>query len=313
MPAPVPDGLVVVDKPAGWTSHDVVGKLRRIYGTKRVGHAGTLDPDATGVLLVGVGRVTRLLRFLQVADKSYRGEVAFGIATDTLDAAGVVLERAPLPVSRAELLAVIPRFVGDIEQVPPMVSALKVGGRKLYELARRGETIEREARPVHIDAITVLDLVEGPYPVATIEVHCGSGTYIRSLAADLGAALGGLAHLRSLRRLTVGVFTLDDAATIEAIESDPAAARLTPAAALRHLPRFEVDAEAARAVGHGVVFPASALAGFRAAAPDPSAPPAGTDGPLALVDADGRLLAVYEGKGASLRPAVVLVPAGGGA
>ncbi|HVJ98632.1 MAG TPA: tRNA pseudouridine(55) synthase TruB [Acidimicrobiia bacterium] len=131
-------GLVVVDKPAGWTSHDVVGKLRKIYGQKRVGHAGTLDPDATGVLLVGLGRVTRLLRFLQETGKEYRGRVVFGVATDTLDAAGAVLERVDMNVTREQVETVVRAFVGDIEQVPPMVSALKVNGKRLHELAREG-------------------------------------------------------------------------------------------------------------------------------------------------------------------------------
>lgn len=303
------DGLVVVDKPTGWTSHDVVGKLRRVYGIKRVGHAGTLDPDATGVLLVGVGRVTRLLRFLQVAGKTYRATVAFGVATDTLDAAGSVIEQAPMSCTEDDLAAVLPRFIGDIDQVPPMVSALKVGGRKLYELARAGKTIELAPRRVHIESIEVLEFLPGAYPVATLEVRCGSGTYIRSLAADLGAALGGLAHLHTLRRLRVGRFTLDDARPIEAIEADPAAALRSPAAALGHLPRLEVDAEVARGVSHGVVFPISAI---RDHAPGDSLATLDPDAAVALLDTSGVLLAVYERRGASLEPAVVLASSGGG-
>src|SRR6476661_1439877 len=155
------DGLVVVDKAAGWTSHDVVAKLRGIYRQKRVGHAGTLDPDATGVLLVGLGRVTRLLRYLQEAGKEYRGRVAFGVATDTLDASGAVLERTEMTVTRDALDRAARGFVGDIEQVPPMVSALKVGGRRLYELARAGEEVERAARPVRIDALVVEEFDPG--------------------------------------------------------------------------------------------------------------------------------------------------------
>ncbi len=152
----------------GWTSHDVVAKLRGVYGQKRVGHAGTLDPDATGVLLVGLGRVTRLLRYLQEAGKEYRGRVVFGVATDTLDAAGSVLERAEMVFTRADLERASGAFVGDIEQVPPMVSALKVGGRRLYEMARAGEEIERAARPVHIGELVVEDFEPGAYPEATI-------------------------------------------------------------------------------------------------------------------------------------------------
>jgi tRNA pseudouridine55 synthase len=147
----VTDGLLVVDKPAGWTSHDVVAKLRGVCGQRRIGHAGTLDPDATGVLLVGLGRVTRLLRFLQETTKEYRGVVVFGVATDSLDAAGAVLERKAMPVGKDEVRRAMDRFVGDISQVPPMVSALKVGGRRLHQLAREGKEVEREPRLVHID------------------------------------------------------------------------------------------------------------------------------------------------------------------
>src|SRR4051794_18904783 len=209
------DGLVVVDKAPGWTSHDVVAKLRGIYGQKRVGHAGTLDPDATGVLLVGLGRVTRLLRFLQEAGKTYRARVVFGIATDSLDASGAVLERAEMPITREQLEGALPAFTGDIEQVPPMVSAIKVGGRKLYELARKGIEIEREPRAVRIDALEVVDFEAGPFPEATLLVECSTGTYIRSLAADLGQVLGGCAHLKELRRLRVGPFGVDEAHSLD--------------------------------------------------------------------------------------------------
>jgi tRNA pseudouridine55 synthase len=291
----VRDGLVVVDKAPGWTSHDVVAKLRGIYGQRRIGHAGTLDPDATGVLLVGLGRVTRLLRFLQEAGKEYRGRVVFGVATDTLDASGAVLERAEMTITRAELDAAARGFVGDIEQVPPMVSALKVGGRRLYEMARAGEEIERAARPVRIDELVVEDLEPGPYPEATIRVSCSSGTYIRTLAADLGESLGGCAHLGNLRRLRVGGFVLDDALPIEAIEADPDAAVRPPTDAVRDLECVTVDAERARGVAHGATFAAPALLGERDG-----------PGPFAVVDEAGALLAVYERRGGGVKPSVVL-------
>src|SRR3954451_21941972 len=147
------DGLVIVDKPAGWTSHDVVGKCRKIFGQRRVGHAGTLDPDATGVLLVGLGRVTRLLRYLQDAGKAYRARVVFGVATDTLDASGAVLEQAEMTLTQDQVVRAAQAFVGEIEQIPPMVSAIKVDGRKLYELARAGVVVDRAARPVRIDTL----------------------------------------------------------------------------------------------------------------------------------------------------------------
>ena len=291
------DGLVVVDKPPGFTSHDVVAKLRKAYGQKKVGHAGTLDPDATGVLLVGLGRVTRLLRFLQETTKEYRGTIAFGVATDTLDAAGAVLERRPMPVGEDLLREAMPRFVGDIEQVPPMVSALQVGGRRLHELARAGEEVERKPRAVHIERFELEEFEPGPYPRATVLVECSSGTYIRSLAADVGTALGGPAHLASLRRLRVGAFTLDEARPLMDIEADPEGALVRPVDAMRALERTTVDAEGARAVAHGSVFPASAL-------------PVTGPGPYAVVDDAGELLAVYERRKAALKPAVVLAAAG---
>ena len=295
------EGLVVVDKPAGMTSHDVVARLRRIYGLRRVGHAGTLDPDATGVLLVGLGRATRLLRFLADTGKVYRGEVAFGVATDTLDAAGAETARQPMPgLTRADLEAVLPRFLGTIAQIPPMVSAIKLDGRRLHERARAGEVVERAPRPVRIDRIDIEEFTPGDHPRVRLLVECGSGTYIRSLAADLGEAAGGCAHLGWLRRLRVGPFPVEEAATLEEIEGGPEKAVLPLVEAVRHLCRVDVDAETARGVAHGVVFPATALG------------PAGADaGPLAVVGPDGRLLALYEKGRAAARPLVVL--AGGGA
>src|SRR5215212_9745073 len=249
------DGLVVVDKPGGWTSHDVVAKLRKVFGQKRVGHAGTLDPDATGVLLVGLGRVTRLMRYLQETTKVYRGTIAFGVATDTLDAAGAVLERRAMPVSEADVRAATRRFLGEIQQIPPMVSARKVGGRRLHELAREGKEVEREARTVRIDRFEVEAFTPGPYPDAEVVVQCSSGTYIRSLALDVGAALGGPAHLSALRRLRVGSFAIEEAHTLPAIEADPGACVLSPVEAMRGLERGLVDGDSARAVAHGSVFP----------------------------------------------------------
>lgn len=290
------DGLVVVDKPAGFTSHDVVAKLRKIFGQKRVGHAGTLDPDATGVLLVGLGRVTRLLRYLQETTKEYRGTISFGVATDTLDAAGAVLERRPMPVTESEVVTASLRFVGDLQQVPPMVSALKVGGRRLHELARAGEEVERKPRAVRIDRFEIEAFEPGSFPHATVLVECSSGTYIRSLAADLGAALGGPAHLAGLRRLRVGSFTIDESQPLDAIEADRESALVSPVEAMRGLEQATVDAESALAVAHGSVFscPPFAVAG---------------PGPYAVVDEQGALLAVYERRGAGLKPSVVLAPA----
>ena len=293
------DGLVVVDKPAGWTSHDVVARLRRIFGMKRIGHAGTLDPDATGVLLIGVGRATRLLRFLQEAGKVYRGSVAFGVATSTLDAAGDVVGRQAMPdVNRNDVEAAAKAFVGEIEQVPPMVSAVKIGGRRLHELAREGREVERAARMVRIDRIDVEDFDGGDFPRATLLVECGPGTYIRSLAADLGQALGGLAHLAWLRRLQAGPFRIEEAHTLDAVAAAPESVLLPPLEAVRHLDRIHVGADLARGVSHGAVFPVATLC--------PSdAGPRGL-GPVAVVGPDGRLLALYERSRAAARPVVVM-------
>ena len=287
------DGLVVVDKPAGFTSHDVVAKLRKVYGQRRVGHAGTLDPDATGVLLVGLGRATRLLRYLSESGKAYRGRMVFGIATSTLDAAGEVVEQRPMPITRDDVEHALPQFVGDIEQLPPMVSAVKVGGRRLHELARAGQEVERAPRPVHVDRFVLESFEPGPYPQATFAVECGSGTYVRSLAADLGTALGGCAHLAELRRLRVGSFTLEDARPLGDIEATPDDAVLPLVAAVRDLERVEVDPEQARAVSHGVSFASGALA-------------VQGEGPYALVGPDRALLAVYDARGSALCPAVVV-------
>jgi tRNA pseudouridine55 synthase len=289
----VTDGLVVVDKPAQWTSHDVVAKVRRVYGQRRVGHAGTLDPDATGVLLVGLGRATRLLRFLQDSVKSYRGRIVFGVATSTLDASGEVVEQQPMPLTREEVDAAAMRFVGDIEQLPPMVSAVKVGGRRLHQLARAGVDVERAPRRVRVDRFGVEDFEPGPYPVATVLVECGSGTFVRSLAADLGIALGGCAHLASLRRLSVGSFILAEARDVDAIVADPDAAVRPLAEATRDLERVELDDEQSRAARHGIAFPSGALGEV------------GT-GPFALVAPGGELVAVYERRGAACKPSVVI-------
>jgi tRNA pseudouridine55 synthase len=298
------DGLVVVDKAAGWTSHDAVAKLRGILGTRRVGHSGTLDPDATGILLVGAGRVTRLLRFLTALPKTYTGEVVLGAETSTLDASGEVTATHDMAgVTLAEVEAAAEGFSGEILQVPPMVSALKVDGRRLHELARAGIEVEREARPVTIHALVVAATAEPM--IFTLTVTCSSGTYVRTLAADLGTALGGGAHLRNLRRTAIGSFGLAEARSLEAVSTEVAAAGpgvvlLSPAEALRDYPGVTVDDEIATAVGHGKVL----------GRPDLGLPAAGA-GPWAVHALDGRLLAVYEGHRDGVKPSVVLAPASG--
>jgi tRNA pseudouridine55 synthase len=285
----------VVDKDPGWTSHDVVARCRRLVGQRRVGHAGTLDPAATGVLLVGLGRVTRLTRFLGALPKSYAGEVVLGATTSTLDDQGDVVERFDMPGVTVEQAREAARaLTGDIMQTPPMVSARKVNGRRLYQLAREGVEVERSARPVTVSRFDVERTDEGG--VFAIEVECSSGTYVRSLAADLGTALGGGAHLRRLRRLAIGSFTVAEARRLDELSPDSVMASvLSPVEAMRDYPQLRVDDGVAQAVGHGVRVERTDLAAVG-------------DGPWAVVDDRRRLLAVYEqSDGAHLKPAVVLV------
>ena len=206
-------GILVIDKPAGMTSHDVVARLRKRFGERRIGHAGTLDPDATGVLVVGVGKATRLLRFASVSFKTYEVEIVLGTETDTLDASGEVVAHHEMFVDKAAVMAAAKELTGAIEQIPPMVSARRVNGRRLHELARAGVEIEREARPVTITRFDVAPTEDPLVWCATIE--CSVGTYIRTLGADLGTALGGGAHIRHLRRVASGSYKLDEAGTIE--------------------------------------------------------------------------------------------------
>jgi tRNA pseudouridine55 synthase len=290
-PAGPTDGLVVVDKEEGWTSHDVVARCRRVFGQRRVGHAGTLDPSATGVLLVGLGRATRLSRFLGALQKSYVGEIVLGATTTTLDDAGEVVDRFDMSdVTLDQAREAAQALTGEIMQVPPMVSAVKVAGERLYRLARKGVDVERRARPV---TVFRFDLAQtGTAGVLRLEVDCSSGTYVRALAADLGSALGGGAHLRRLRRIAVGSFSVDEARGVDALSRESV---LSPAEAMRDYPRLEVDADGAKAVGHGIRLERAALG-------------VAGEGPWAVVDDCHRLLAVYEGTGdGRLKPAVVLV------
>ena len=282
-----PHGVVVIDKPAGWTSHDVVAKSRGVLGTRKVGHSGTLDPDATGVLVMGVGHATRLLRFLTELPKSYDGEIVLGVETSTLDAAGDVTATHDMAAVTAEqVVAAAADLTGDLMQVPPMVSAIKIDGKRLHELAREGKEVERPPRPVHVGRFDI-EPVEGEPLVYACSVDCSSGTYIRSLAADLGTALGGGAHLRSLRRTSVGGFGLDQAGTIEAPTLLPVGA------AVGHLEAAVVGDDTAVAVGHGRILPLDELG-------------VSGDGPWAVFEPAGELLAVYEPHKHGAKPTVVI-------
>jgi len=289
-------GFLLVDKESGWTSHDVVAKIRGTVGGK-TGHSGTLDPLATGLLVIGLGRSTRLLRFIQGFDKEYVATAQFGVATDSLDAEGSILSREPLPVDQGEVETAAGRFVGDILQVPPMVSARKVEGRRLYALAREGEEVEREPRPVHIAALEILDLAPSDYPVVTFRVVCGSGTYVRTLADDIARSLGGRAHLTALRRTRSGSLMVADARGVSAIVAAAETGSLddlivSPASALDPIPSVDVAADVQATVRNGGAIAADAVG-----APDSSL--------VRLLDPRGALLGVYRVDGDIARPEVV--------
>jgi len=295
----VPAGFLLVDKQQGWTSHDVVAKIRGSIGGK-VGHAGTLDPMATGLLVVGIGAATRLLRFVQVAEKEYLATALFGVATDSLDADGAVLSREPLPVTAEEVDAVMDRFRGPIMQVPPMVSARKIEGRRLYELAREGKIVEREARSVTIHRLELVDLAPSDYPEITFRTVCSTGTYIRTLADDLARAFGGRAHLIALRRIRIGALNVADAFSVEEVVTaaeEGAIDRVVtgPGEALSELPEIRVDDTMARAVRNGRELNDVLL-------------PQGVDSvsSVRIGDRHGELLAVYRHERNALRPEVVL-------
>ena len=274
-------GCVIIDKPAGCTSHDVVDQVRRHLGTRKVGHAGTLDPDATGVLVLGVGLGTKLLQFVTGSDKSYIGQLQFGIETSTLDAAGEVTARHEMAVTPAQVSAAAVDFVGDIEQIPPMVSAVKVGGKRLHELAREGKVVVREPRPATIGRF---DVEPTSHPlIYDLTVDCTSGTYIRTLVADLGTALGGGAHLARLRRTAVGPFGLDDCGPADDITLRPLLDLV------RGMAVIDVDAVVAAQVRNG-----------RPLGPAPGS------GQLVVRGPDQELLAVYEARHGELRPVKVL-------
>ena len=303
----VTHGFVIVDKPAGMTSHDVVSRVRRRFGERRVGHSGTLDPDATGVLIVAVGNATRLLQFFGDLPKTYTGEVVFGATTNTLDASGEVVATSDMSSLVIERVRQAARsFVGDIMQVPPMVSALKVDGRRLHEIAREGGEVEREPRQVTVHRYVVGDEVEriDGNPVVRIEVTCASGTYIRTLAADLGTALGGVAHLRNLRRRAIGDFTVGETLDAASIDHSP----LTPVVvALTHVDGsgaafVSVTDDIARMVGNGRVLTTLG---------EPEHVSVALAGEVELqrrfvLDAEHRLLAVYERSDNEWRPVVVM-------
>jgi tRNA pseudouridine55 synthase len=258
------NGIIVVDKPRGWTSHDCVAKIRKLAGTKKVGHTGTLDPEVSGVLPVCLGQATRVVQFLTDQSKEYEARITFGQSTTTEDQTGDVVEDAPLANAPQpeEIERALSLLRGDIEQVPPMFSAVKIKGKRLYEWAREGVEVPRPARRVTIYELETLAYEPSlPYPVLTIRVHCSKGTYIRTLGVDIGRALGLPAHMSALVRTKSGPFTLEDSVPLSALEEwkeEDWLSRLFPIdAALKHLPSLRLSAELLQRVNYGQTLPLS--------------------------------------------------------
>jgi tRNA pseudouridine55 synthase len=300
-------GIFNIDKPAGWTSFGVVSLVRRLSGVRRVGHAGTLDPSATGVLLVCLGQATRIIEYMMEATKVYRAEVRLGITTDTLDATGTPVGQAdPSHISRQQVEEALTAFVGEIDQVPPMFSALKYGGEPLYRYARAQMHVERRPRRVTIHRLQLLAFQP---PLAALEVECGKGTYIRALAHDLGQQLGCGAHLADLARLRVGPFTLDEACSLPELEAAFRESRwqslLHPAdAALPSWPAVTLSEPLERAVRFGQCLAAESL--------EPSPPPAAENSQLCRAYSPrGQLVAIlrYDAAAHLWRPAKVFAAA----
>lgn len=247
------NGFLNVDKPLGMTSHDVVAIIRRIYGTKKVGHAGTLDPAAAGVLPIAIGKATRLLEYIVDGDKEYQAELTLGTATDSGDATGTVIAEEPAFYAAAEqLAAILPRFTGEIRQIPPMHSAIKVGGKKLYELARQGITVERPERVIYIEA---LEMLEFTYPKVRLRIVCSKGTYIRTLCEDLARALGTVGHMSKLVRTRVGSFDIETAVLLEELREQGPRPLISPQSMLGHLPGVILEPEQGVAFRQGKQVP----------------------------------------------------------
>lgn len=291
-------GLVIVDKPGGLTSHDVVGRCRRFFGTRKVGHAGTLDPMATGVLVVGIERATKILGLLTATDKSYSATIRLGQSTSTEDAEGELLhDVSASDISDAQIDAAVAPLRGQIDQVPSAVSAIKVDGKRAYQMVRDGETVELKARPVRIERFDVLavrrvpDVGAGVVDV-DVEVDCSSGTYIRALARDVGAALGVGGHLTALRRTRVGGFGLAQARTLEQLGEHAQLSYSLDEACLQAFSRRDLDDAEVVDVSHGRPLAA-----------------AGIDGIYAATAPDGRVMALLEDAGSRTASVVVVRPA----
>jgi tRNA pseudouridine55 synthase len=289
--------LVIVDKPAGMTSHDVVGRCRRLFGTRKVGHAGTLDPMATGVLVVGIERATKILGLLTATDKSYSATIRLGQTTSTEDAEGEVLETVSADhVSDSDVEAAVGVLRGEIDQIPSSVSAIKVDGQRAYKLAREGKTVELAARRVRIARFDVVAVRRAPkipagFVDVDVEVDCSSGTYIRALARDVGAGLGVGGHLTALRRTKVGRYGLEEAHTLEALAEAPRLSYSLDEACLLGFPRRELTDSEAESASNGRFLPAAGIAGTYAA-----------------TASDGRVIALLSDDGSRTKSVVVIRP-----
>ncbi|MCV7218995.1 tRNA pseudouridine(55) synthase TruB [Mycobacterium crocinum] len=293
MSSPAP-GIVVVDKPGGMTSHDVVGRCRRIFGTRKVGHAGTLDPMATGVLVIGIERATKILGLLTATSKSYAATIRLGQSTTTDDAEGEVLQSfSAVDVTDDQIEAGIARLRGEIAQRPSAVSAVKIGGKRAYQLVREGQEVELAERRVHIDRFEVLGLRrDGAFVDLDVEVDCSSGTYIRALARDLGESLGVGGHLTALRRTRVGGYGLDHARSLDELAEHPQLSYSLDEACLLAFPRRDITEAEADDASHGRPLAA-----------------AGIEGVYAATDPEGRVIALLEDRGSHTKSVVVVRPA----
>ncbi|MFD2079885.1 tRNA pseudouridine55 synthase [Actinopolymorpha cephalotaxi] len=289
-PAETRSGIVVVDKPSGWTSHDVVGKVRRLAHTRRVGHAGTLDPMATGVLVLGIERATRLLGYLTLTEKAYDATIRLGVSTRTDDAEGEAIAQASArDVRREDIQAGVAALTGEISQVPSAVSAVKVAGERAYRKVHKGEDVELAPRQVVVRRFEVTDVRPvGEVVDVDVVVECSSGTYVRALARDLGAGLGVGGHLTALRRTRVGPYALDQARTIEQLEGGFEVVPIADVAA-RTFARYDVDEHTARLVSFGQKLPGVRVGG----------------GPVGVFGPDGAFLALYEDVEEGARPVAV--------
>lgn len=276
----MPSGIIVIDKPSDWTSMDVCAKLRGRFHEKRVGHAGTLDPMATGVLPVFLGRATRAVTFASESEKEYQFGLKLGVVTNTQDITGQVVEQTPFTGSVEDLLSVLPRFRGDIRQVPPMYSAIKINGQKLYDLARKGREVERAPRPVTIHALELEDQL-GPDEFL-LRVRCSKGTYVRTLCHDIGAALGCGGCMSSLRRTMAAGFTLAHSVTLDTVlqAQDPAALLLPVDTYFAGYPDLVADLEQEKRIRNGAALPMPGL----------------PDGRYRVYSQDGTFLALSQGE-----------------